>query len=307
MSESKTIIKIGSVIFDHPILNASGCWAMNEEQINELKNTKLSAVVSKTCSIFSKKGNPECNYYKIENENIHFNSKGLPSMGYSYYKDIGEQFENKPFILSIAYDSWENMSLILKDYDTSINKPKLVEINMSCPNVETKIPGYHIEIIEKIIILIFKLQLKNIEFGLKLPPYFELDMMNKVIECLNNTYESCYGEMNPIKYIVLSNSIPNAFPLLKGSPVLANFYGGLSGKTNKYIAISNVHIFSQKLNKNIKIIGCGGIETIDDVLDFLRCGAHFVQIGSCFYEASLNSLNVEKINKLVDSFTPLNI
>ena len=302
MEENTKIFKIGSVIFEHPILNASGCWTGTEEQIIELKNNSLSAVVSKTCSIFSKKGNPECNYYKLENVNIHFNSKGLPNKGYSYYKDISNKFDNKPFILSIAYDLEENMALILKDYDKSISETKLVEINMSCPNIEKKIPGYHLILMQKLIIFIFKLKLKNIEFGLKLPPYFEIDMMNNIIACLNESYDVCYCGFNPIKYILLSNSIPNVFPLLNGSPVLAKFYGGLSGKMNKYIAIGNVHFFSQSLNKNIKIIGCGGIETVEDIEDYLHCGAHFVQLGSCFYEESSNNLNIEKLNTLIYFF-----
>jgi dihydroorotate dehydrogenase len=131
MLENTENYQLGRVIFEHQILNASGCWAANEEQINNLVNSKLSGVVSKTCTIFSKKGNPECNYYKLENENIHFNSKGLPSLGYSYYREISNKITNKPFILSIAYDLQENMGPILKDYDESRTKPSLVEINMS--------------------------------------------------------------------------------------------------------------------------------------------------------------------------------
>jgi dihydroorotate dehydrogenase (fumarate) len=299
MLENTENYQLGRVIFEHQILNASGCWAANEEQINNLVNSKLSGVVSKTCTIFSKKGNPECNYYKLENENIHFNSKGLPSLGYSYYREISNKITNKPFILSIAYDLQENMGPILKDYDESRTKPSLVEINMSCPNIETKIPGYHIDIIETLIIYLIKLSLKNIEFGLKLPPYFEIDMMNIIIRSLNSFSET---QRNPIKYIVLSNSIPNTLPLLDGQPILANIYGGLSGKFNKCIALSNVRVFSQKLNKNIKIIGCGGIETSEDITDYLNFGASFVQLASCFYEENSNNLNLKKIDNLINLY-----
>jgi dihydroorotate dehydrogenase (fumarate) len=299
MLENTENYQLGRVIFEHQILNASGCWAANEEQINDIVNSRLSGVVSKTCTIFSKKGNPECNYYKLENENIHFNSKGLPSLGYSYYREISNKITNKPFILSIAYDLQENMGPILKDYDESRTKPSLVEINMSCPNIETKIPGYHIDIIETLISYLIKLSLKNIEFGLKLPPYFEIDMMNIIIRSLNSFSET---QRNPIKYIVLSNSIPNTLPLLDGQPILANIYGGLSGKFNKCIALSNVRVFSQKLNKNIKIIGCGGIETSEDITDYLNFGASFVQLASCFYEENSNSLNLKKIDNLINLY-----
>ena len=299
MPENIEYYQLGSVNFEHRILNASGCWSASEEQISSLANSKLSGIVSKTCTIFSKKGNPECNYYKVENENIHFNSKGLPSYGYSYYRDISSKIINKPFILSVAYDVKENMIPILKDYDNSVNKPSLVEINMSCPNVESQIPGYHLCEIEKLSIFLYKLNLQHLEFGLKLPPFFEIDMMNNIIDCLNAFGET---ERNPIKYIVLSNSIPNALPLVNSEPVLANIYGGLSGKFNKYIALSNVNVFSQKLNKKIKIVGCGGIETKEDILDYFNFGANFVQLASCFYEETSNSLNIKKIDNLIDLY-----
>ena len=56
MDEKKNI-KIGDVCFEHPVLNASGCWCMTKEQIDKLYGRKLAGIVMKTCSIKQKNGN----------------------------------------------------------------------------------------------------------------------------------------------------------------------------------------------------------------------------------------------------------
>ena len=207
---------IGSVNFDIPIFNASGCWSMNEEQIVELYNSELGGIVAKTCSIFAKNGNDEPNYYK--EGHVHFNSKGLPNNGYDYYKKLSTKITNKPYILSIAYTNIHELLIILNDYDNFLDKYALVEINLSCPNVDTRIPGYHLEDIEEILINVKAADFDNIHLGFKLPPYFEIEFINNLSNLLNN-YETC------LYFIVVSNSIPNGFPTTQNSePILANLF-----------------------------------------------------------------------------------
>jgi dihydroorotate dehydrogenase len=52
-------------------------------------------------------------------------------------------------------------------------------------------------------------------------------------------------------------------------------------------------------------VGCGGIDTIDDIMDYLNNGAAFVQLASCFYHVEGNSLCVDKINKTKEKFTEI--
>ena len=287
-------LKIGTIQFDNPILNASGCWSTDEEQIWELSQSNLAGIVSKTCTIFSQDGIKEPNYYYDQNNNIHFNCKGLPNNGYNYYKNISKNLQNKPLIISIAYTDIYQVILMLNDYDKFVDSCALVEINMSCPNAEMKIPGYHLDDIEMLLVNIRNSNYDNICVGLKLPPYFELDFMNKLSNLLNK-YETY------IYFIVVSNSIPNGLAIdNQKEPILSNVYGGISGKINKMIALSNVKTFNSLLNETITIIGCGGINDYEDVLDYLKYGAKFVQLASCFYEKDKNKLNVERINYLVN-------
>ena len=132
-------------------------------------------------------------------------------------------------------------------------------------------------------------------FGLKLPPYFEIEFINSLAKILNKYSDS-------IKFITMSNSIPNTLPIYNDEFVLSNKYGGLSGKINKYIAMGNILTIKNSLVDVIKVIGCGGIETLQDIKDYQNIGADFVQLGSCFYDEISNSLDIDKINELIDAF-----
>jgi dihydroorotate dehydrogenase len=293
------IYKIGNIQFKHPILHASGCWCINETQINELYKSSLAGVICKTCTFSLKEGNKEINYSHDEERKVHFNCKGLPNLGYQYYKNLYKQITDKPYIMSLAIEHFDDLQAILLDYDTYVSGQSLVEINLSCPNLKHSIPGYDITQMKVILVFLRNLKLKNIIFGLKLPPYLQLDVINEMAMLFNEFTDI-------LKYIVLSNSVPNCLPLKNGSPFLSNTFGGLSGKLNKYIALSNVYSFSKILSEEIKIVGCGGIETIDDVNDYLNNGASFVQLASCFYDETSNKLDVNKINELIGVYSKKN-
>jgi dihydroorotate dehydrogenase (fumarate) len=287
---------------NHTILNSSGCWGSNETQLDELFNTKLNAVITKTCTLHLKKGNPEPTFYSLGN--LHINSKGLPNEGYIYYKALYNKYKlnNKKYILSVAWETNENNTLeLLKDYDNHVTKQELVELNLSCPNLEHELPSYNYIMLDKILKLINNLNLNNLIFSLKLSPFLDHQLCDKIINTINSNNNS-----NIYKYIVLSNSIPNGLILNNGTPALSNIYGGLSGKLNKYIALSNVYYFKNKLDKNIEIIGCGGISNVYDIKDYLNNGANYVQLGSCFYDSFTNSLDYDKINSVITTYELLN-
>jgi len=66
-------------------------------------------------------------------------------------------------------------------------------------------------------------------------------------------------------------------------PVLGNVLGGLSGPAIKPIALRIVYQVARAVD--IPIVGVGGIAAIDDVMEFIVCGASAVQIGTTnFYD-----------------------
>ena len=76
-------------------------------------------------------------------------------------------------------------------------------------------------------------------------------------------------------------------------PILSNKYGGLSGTPIKPIALRCVYEISSKYD--IPIIGCGGISTWEDAIEFFLAGASAIQLGSAIGD---NWINVfDDINK----------
>lgn len=307
-----TLYQIGNIFFNNPILNSSSCWSMYQDQITELIESELGGVIAKTCTPYAKNGNLEPTYYKENELNVCFNSKGLPNNGYEYYKNISKSIKSisksKPFILSMAYvdnndnnDYIDKFKLMITDYNNltnTMNCQQLVEINMSCPNIDSEIVPYDINKFELFFEKIRETVLlcKNLLFGIKLPPYIDKKLLGTIahIICKNSDI---------IHFLTLCNSIPNCLPISNGGEyMLSTKFGGMSGKFNKYIAISNVKSFSDIFKMNdckIKIIGSGGIEFFEDVVDYFKMGADFVQLGSCFYDNNTNRLNINKIDNLI--------
>ena len=279
---------IDGIIFKNPILNSSGCWCNTKQQIEKLYNSDLGGVVLKTCSLYPNDGNGAVNYYNNKVDDIKLNCKGLPNKGYEYYRDIVLEYNKKPLILSVTTKSYDDLRFILLDFDFHIKNKVMVEINMSCPNIEYRIPGYHCKDILKLVEYLSNLNTKKIVYGIKLPPIFEIEKCIKISKILNDNNDI-------IRFIVCSNTIPNGYTR---DIILSNVYGGISGRINKYIALSNVKTFNNIL-KNIHIIGCGGVYDTDDIVDYINEGASLVQIGSSVYNDVIDELDVEKINEMI--------
>ena len=72
-------------------------------------------------------------------------------------------------------------------------------------------------------------------------------------------------------------------------PILSNKFGGLSGTPIKPIALRCVYEISSKYD--IPIIGCGGISTWEDAVEFFLAGASSVQLGSAIGDNWIDVFN----------------
>jgi dihydroorotate dehydrogenase (NAD+) catalytic subunit len=81
-------------------------------------------------------------------------------------------------------------------------------------------------------------------------------------------------------------------------PILGGGLGGLSGPAIKPLALRAVWQVARSVR--IPIIGIGGIASIDDVLDFLVCGASAVEIGTAnFYDPGIAERLVDELERLM--------
>lgn len=284
------------------ITNASGCRSKYKEQLDELVAGGMTTIVTKSCTLYENYGNPDPNFREL-NEHISINCLGMPNCGFYYYRDLLPSYYMKgiTYIISMDASNWNELKTMLLEYDKFIynmksklgikdNIREFVEINVSCPNkldintgTTTRIIAYDPVELSRLLENIKSLHLMNINIGIKLSPYVDKILLEQIANVIL-TYSSI------VKYIVCGNSIPNGMimDLKSGNPLLSVKTGGVSGTANKLIGVSNVYHFnnifhSREEKFNIVIIGCGGIETADDILEYFWAGAKGVQIGRVLY------------------------
>jgi dihydroorotate dehydrogenase (fumarate) len=285
-----------------------------------LQGSKAGAVLTKSCTLKHREGNPLPRYYGTHGFSI--NSMGLPNKGIEFYTNFAKQIDKKPYILSICgLSPEENIELLT----IALQHPAIsaIEINVSCPNIIGKPQlGYDIEGFEEFLHLV-KLRYNHLKsdkpIGLKLPPYFDFVHFEAIAKIINdcnapvnnsasaaqsecnacaaqsecnasttsvNTSES--SECNVIQFIVCSNSLGNGLWIDSDSETVRikpkNGFGGVGGSVMKATTLANVHKFYQLLKNSVDIIGCGGITSGQDIFDLILVGAKAVQIGTQLME-----------------------
>ncbi|OZJ02237.1 hypothetical protein BZG36_04541, partial [Bifiguratus adelaidae] len=82
--------------------------------------------------------------------------------------------------------------------------------------------------------------------------------------------------------VIVSNTTIDRPLDLKSNPLTIQEAGGLSGPPLKAKALKTLKTLRQYTGGAVPLIGCGGITTADDVLDFARAGASAVQLYTAF-------------------------
>ena len=215
------------------------------------------------------------------------NSVGLANPGIDTYLKWLEGSSSicKPVFLSVGGLSKEENRELLREIREAKKPPDFVELNVSCPNlIGSTITGYDTGLLSSCLsiltlnISIMREKGVDIGCGVKLPPYFDEQSFQNVADIINQFEE--------LDYITTINGVPNCLVVdtETEAPVIKpkNGHGGLGGGVTKPIGLANVATFRRYLDPRIKIIGCGGVCTGDDVFQYLLCGADAVEIGTQF-------------------------
>jgi len=272
---------IAGVKLDGCVFNASG---LRDESLLDLENlakSKSAAILTKSCTLEARKGNPPPRYATLEYGSI--NSMGFPNLGYKAYakfSKILKKESEKPFIVSVSGFSKNDIITVFKAFnDTPVD---LIEFNSGCPNVIGKpIVGYDFEAMDKLLNAISKVTKKP--FGVKLPPFFELAHFEQMANVIKKY---------PVKFVTCINALGNGLvidpktekPVIKPKGGL----GAIAGKYIKFTGLGNVRRFYELFEDKIQIVGVGGIYNGCDVFEYILAGASAVQIGTAFLQQGFN-------------------
>ncbi|WP_238785500.1 dihydroorotate oxidase [Blattabacterium cuenoti] len=268
---------INAIKLDSCIMNASGIFCSTEKELkNLMKDNYSGAVVTKSCTIKKRNGNPIPRCFQWKTGSI--NSVGLANLGIDFYLSFLEkQHLQKPIFLSLSGSSFEETYVLLQKTNPYSDFISAIELNLSCPNIlgEKTLLGYDFHNMPYFFDKLFNLY--NNPVGIKLPPYFNEYDIEKISSILNKY---------PVYFVTCVNSLPNGLFINVETETIVirpnKGFGGIGGIGIKPFALSNVRQFYNYLRKDIPVIGCGGIKNGKDIFEHILCGASAVQIGTQF-------------------------
>ncbi|KAH8607103.1 putative Dihydroorotate dehydrogenase [Trypanosoma vivax] len=123
--------------FANPFMNAAGVLCTTEGDLQQMSASGSGSLISKSCTLESRVGNPEPRYYDLPLGSI--NSMGLPNLGADFYVEYAAKLHDhsaKPLFMSVSGLSVEeSVSIVKKLVPLTQEKGVLLELNLSCPNV----------------------------------------------------------------------------------------------------------------------------------------------------------------------------
>jgi dihydroorotate dehydrogenase (fumarate) len=259
------------------IMNAACSVAKTIDDVRALANTPIGAITVGSITVAPRDGNPEPRWHTGEGYAI--NSFGMPNSGADFYRD------NLPEMIKIAHDANKKFNLSVAGFNTAeyVELAQLaqdagvdyLELNLGCPNIsidgqQKPIASFDREYISEIITSVQKVT--DLPLLIKLSPYSNPGELKQVAELLSTM---------SIAAVVTSNTFPNSYETdSDGKPVIASTFGGLSGAALRAIAVGQVKQFRDALPPEIAVIGVGGVESSDDVEQYIHAGATAVQAGT---------------------------
>jgi len=291
--------EIGNLTLDNPIMPASGTFSEDLSEVFELN--QLGAHVTKTITEEIRIGNPTPRVCEVRGSML--NSIGIPSKGVDHFIDNVIPFYNQydvPLIVSISASTVDDFARICER--VSVPGVDAIEINISCPNVEEDGKAFAMRPSTTHSVMTKLRSASDLPLWAKLSPN-----TGEIIEV------AIAAEEAGADALVVSNTLLSmAIDIHSRKPKLGNLMGGLSGPSLKPVAVRMVYQCAKSVD--IPIIGCGGISTAEDIVEYLIAGATAIQVGTATFinpkamvkllaelKTFLGNQNIQKISELVGS------
>jgi dihydroorotate dehydrogenase (NAD+) catalytic subunit len=283
-------VSLNRLTLKNPILVASGTFGYAKEMTAFVDFTQLGGIIPKTVTPQPRPGNPPPR--TVETASGMLNSIGLDNDGFDQFV-----VEKLPYLTGLgtsivvniaakANDDFRRMASRLNE----VSGVAAIELNISCPNVSGGVdfgtdPSLAAEVVAAV------RESCNIPVIAKLTP--NVTSVVPIAKAVADAGADAVSLINTFQGM--------AVDWKRRRPVLGNVLGGLSGPAIKPLALRIVWQVSQQVK--IPIIGIGGIQSIDDVMEFLLVGATAVQIGTAnFYNPGLAN---QIIRELPDALATL--
>jgi len=271
-------ISFAGISFKNPVLTASGTFGYGYELLDLVPLNKLGGIVTKTITLNPCQGNLQPRIAEVASGML--NAIGLQNVGVKVF--VEECFEKLrrigvPIIVSVAGTTKNEYIEIVKILSEQ-SSLSAIELNLSCPNLKKKIVCHDLSLMQNI--------LEGVKRISKVPIIAKLSPIVTDISEISLAAQNAGADG-----LVLTNTYPAmAIDIKTIKTKLFIMKGGMSGACIKPMSLRCVY----DVYKNVKIpiIGCGGIMTGEDAIEFMLAGATVVSVGSANLLSPMSSVKI---------------
>lgn len=285
-----TKVNLAGVTLKNPVMTASGTFGSGAEFAEFVDLNRLGAVVTKGVANVPWEGNPTPRI--AETYGGMLNAVGLQNPGIDVFVERDIPFLTKydtKIIVNVCGRTAEDYCEVVRRL---ANQPvDLLEINISCPNVEEGgiAFGQNPKSVEAITREVKKYAKQPVIMKLS-PNVTDITEMAKAAEAGGADALSLINTITGMKIDVHRRAF-----------ALANKTGGLSGPAIHPVAVRMVYQTAQAVN--IPIIGMGGILTAEDAVEMILAGATAVSVGTAnFRNPTVTMEIVEGIRDYMEQY-----
>ena len=256
---------IGSIHLQRPTMLASGILGISLEIFGRLHRAGAGAVVTKSLSSEPWEGYPNPTVIGIRGGGW-INAVGLSNPGAANFADMIRTNQDIPIIVSMVGSTPTEFEEMICKFEGC--RVDAYELNLSCPHVARVglDVGDDPELVGRIVRAIKRTTKTPILVKVGLGTSYYLDTVQAAV----HSGVDGITAINTVRAIAINAQTQR--------PILSNGFGGLSGTPIRQIALRCVYEITSKYK--IPVIGCGGISTWEDAVEFILAGASAVQIGS---------------------------
>ena len=266
----------------NPIIAASGTWGYGDETGDVVDFQKLGAIICKGTTLKPRKGNSQPRIIEVTAGIL--NSVGLENIGVEALISQKAPAWAKwrvPVIVNIAGDTVDEYGKMAAKLE-GVTGISGIEVNISCPNVRKGGMQFGMDPLSAAEVT------SAVRASTSLPVIVKLSPNVTDIASIAVAVESAGADAVSLINTVSGMSID----IQRRKPRLGNITGGLSGPAIKPIALAMVWKVAGCLR--IPVIGCGGIMTAEDALEFIMAGATAVEVGTA------NLVNPRTVLEIID-------
>ena len=257
-------VEVGGLSLQNPVMPASGAFAEGLAAL--LPFERLGALVTKTVTAELREGNPVRRAAEVSSGVIW--NIGIPSKGVDHFINetlpFYRQFKT-PLIASVSAPTADGFAEIAERL--SVPGVSAIEANISCPNLEENGDSFaaHPRATERAV--------RKLRKATKLPLWVKLTPNTGEVPAVARAAADAGADA-----LVAANTIlAMAIDIETFRPKLGGILGGLSGPAVKPIVLRMTYQCAKSVK--IPIVGCGGICSAEDAVEYMLAGASAVQVG----------------------------